>query len=145
MIIRILLIIRADVLLIKSKCKSFFFEGVLIKKIRNPKPVVIKKIKRIKRPLEASEAKEWTLVKIPDLTKNVPSMLKEKQSIDRKINEVANDDLDGLEECLRHLESMDSTELQDKAKEMIDDCSKDELKKILNLLIKIARKSFEND
>ena len=51
----------------------------------------------------------------------------------------------GLEECLRHLESMDSTELQDKAKEMIDDCSKDELKKILNLLIKIARKSFEND
>ena len=67
------------------------------------------------------------------------------ESIDRKINEVANDDLDGLEECLRHLESMDSTELQDKAKEMIDDCSKDELKKILNLLIKIARKSFENE
>ncbi len=67
------------------------------------------------------------------------------ESIDRKINEVANDDLDGLEECLHHLESMDSIELQDKAKEMIDDCSKDELKKILNLLIKIARKSFEND
>ncbi len=67
------------------------------------------------------------------------------ESIDRKINEVANDDLDGLEECLHHLESMDSIELQDKAKEMIDDCSKDELKKILNLLIKIARKSFENE
>ena len=67
------------------------------------------------------------------------------ESIDRKINEVANDDLDGLEECLRHLESMDSIELQDKAKEMIDDCSKDELKKILNLLIKIARKSFEEE
>ena len=57
-IIRILLIIRADVLLIKRRCKSFFFVGDLIKKTRNPKPVVTKKIKRIKRPLEASAAKE---------------------------------------------------------------------------------------
>jgi|TARA_S200000501_G_scaffold6298_1_gene5584 hypothetical protein len=57
-IISILLIIRADVLLIKSKCKSLFFVGDLIKKTRNPKPVVIKKIRRIKRPLEASAAKE---------------------------------------------------------------------------------------
>ena len=43
-IIKILLIIRADVLLIKSKCKSFFFAGDLIKKTKNPKPVVIKKL-----------------------------------------------------------------------------------------------------
>ena len=53
-----LLINSADVLLIKSKCKSFFLEGYLIKKTKNPKPVVTKKIKRIKRPLEASEVKE---------------------------------------------------------------------------------------
>ena len=53
-----LLIISADVLLIRSKCKLFFFTGDLIKKTRNPKPVVIKNIKRMKRPLEASEAKE---------------------------------------------------------------------------------------
>ena len=57
-IISILLIIRADVLLIKSKCKPLFFVGDLIKKTKNPKPVVIKKIRRIKRPLEASAAKE---------------------------------------------------------------------------------------
>jgi len=57
-IIKILLIIKADVLLIKSKCKSFFFDGVLIKKTKKPKPVVRKNIKRIKSPLDASEAKE---------------------------------------------------------------------------------------
>ena len=43
-IISILLIIRADVLLIKSKCKSLFLVGDLIKKTRNPKPVVTKKL-----------------------------------------------------------------------------------------------------
>ena len=36
----------------------FQFPINLIKKTRNPKPVVTKKIKRIKRPLEASAAKE---------------------------------------------------------------------------------------
>jgi hypothetical protein len=45
-------------LLIKSKCKLFFFVGDLIKKTKNPKPVVTKKIKRINKPLEASAAKE---------------------------------------------------------------------------------------
>jgi hypothetical protein len=44
--------------LLKVRCKLFFFVGDLIKKTRNPKPVVTKKIKRIKRPLEASAAKE---------------------------------------------------------------------------------------
>ena len=57
-IISILLIIKADVLLIKSRCKSLFLVGDLIKKTRNQKPVVTKKIRRIKRPLEASAAKE---------------------------------------------------------------------------------------
>ena len=33
---------------IKSKCKLFFFEGDLIKKTRNPNPVVIKKINKYK-------------------------------------------------------------------------------------------------
>ena len=57
-IIRILLIIKADVLFIKSKCKLFFFVGDLIKNTRKPKPVVKKKINKIKRPLEASDANE---------------------------------------------------------------------------------------
>ena len=67
------------------------------------------------------------------------------ESIDRKINEVANDNLDGLESSLNHMDIMDLEEFQIEAKEMIDDCSKDEIKQVLQLLIKIARKSFEND
>ena len=37
---------------------DIFLEGDLIKKIKKPKPVVKKKIRRIKSPLEASAAKE---------------------------------------------------------------------------------------
>ena len=69
--------------------------------------------------------------------------MSDMEAIDKKINEVANDDLDGLEDSLNHLDSVDSDELQSKAKEMIDDCSKKELKKVLTLLIGIARKSFQ--
>jgi hypothetical protein len=65
-------------------------------------------------------------------------------SIDKKINKVANDNLDSLENSLNHLEHMDSAELRSEAKEMIDDCSKNEIKKVLKLLIDIARKSFED-
>ena len=66
-------------------------------------------------------------------------------SIDKKINQSANDDLNGLESSLNHVEFMEREELHDKAKDMLDDCSKDELKKVLTLLIKIARKSFEDN
>jgi len=69
--------------------------------------------------------------------------MSDMEAIDKKINEVANDDLDGLEDSLNHLDSVDSDELQSKAKEMIDDCSKKELKKVLTLLIGIARKSSQ--
>jgi|10_taG_2_1085330.scaffolds.fasta_scaffold71352_2 hypothetical protein len=69
--------------------------------------------------------------------------MSDMEVIDKKINEVANDDLDGLEDSLNHLDSVDSDELQSKAKEMIDDCSKKELKKVLTLLIGIARKSSQ--
>ena len=64
-------------------------------------------------------------------------------SIDKKIKEVANDDLDGLESSLNHMKIMDLEEFQIQAKEMIDDCSKDEIKQVLQLLIKIARKGEE--
>ena len=65
-------------------------------------------------------------------------------SIDKKINEVANDNLDALEKTLDHIDEIDDiSDLQDTAKEMVDDCSyeeRDDLKKVLKLLIKIARK-----
>ena len=64
------------------------------------------------------------------------------EAIDKKINEMGSDNLDCLESSLNH---MDSDELRSEAKEMIDDCSKNELKKVLKLLIKISRKSFEDE
>ena len=63
---------------INRRVKLFFFVGDLIRNTKNPKPVVKKKINKIKRPLEASEANECTLVKIPDLTKNVPKNTQRK-------------------------------------------------------------------
>jgi len=67
--------IKAEVLFINNKRKLFFLFGDLIKNIKKPKPVVKKKISKIKRPLEASDAKECTLVKLPDLTQYVASPL----------------------------------------------------------------------
>ena len=66
-------------------------------------------------------------------------------SIDKKINQSAKDNLDGLENCLDHMKSMDSGELRDKAKEMIDDCSRNELKKVLKLLIDITKENLEDE
>jgi len=64
-------------------------------------------------------------------------------SIEKKIKEVADDNLDALEKTLNLIDAIDDetiSDLQDTAKEMIDDCSKHELKKVLQLLIKIERK-----
>ena len=64
------------------------------------------------------------------------------EAIDKKINEVANDNLNGLDDSLKH---MSSKELRSEAKDMIEDCSKDEVKKVLKLLVSIAKKSFEDE
>ena len=66
-------------------------------------------------------------------------------NIDKKISEVANANLDSLERSLKNIESYGSDELRSEAKEMINDCSKNEIKKVLKLLINISRKSFENN
>ena len=63
------------------------------------------------------------------------------EAIDKKINEVANDNLNGLDDSLKH---MSADELRVEAKDMIEDCSKDEVKKVLKLLVSIAKKSFED-
>ena len=55
-------------------------------------------------------------------------------SIDRKINQSAIDDLDEA-----------FSELQDKAKEMLGDLSKDNFKKYFKGLINLSRKSFEDE
>ena len=62
-------------------------------------------------------------------------------AIDNKINEVANDGLDSLEDSLNHT----SIEvIQQQVKDMIDDCSKSEAKAVLKLMLKQARTSFNN-
>ena len=67
-------------------------------------------------------------------------------SIDRKINQSAIDDLDGVESSLNHIDELDDeafSELQDKAKEMLGDLSKDNFKKYFKGLINLSRKSLE--
>ena len=44
------------------------------------------------------------------------------EAIDKKINEVANDELDEIE---KHLDKVQEEELKDKIIEMMSDCSKD--------------------
>jgi hypothetical protein len=69
-------------------------------------------------------------------------------SIDKKITEVANDNLDALEDTLNHLDEIDDVafrEIQDEGKEMLGDCSKDDFKKTMKLLINIHRKSCEEE
>ena len=68
-------------------------------------------------------------------------------SIDRKINQSAIDDLDGVESSLNHIDELDDeafSELQDKAKEMLGDLSKDNFKKYFKGLINLSRKSLED-
>tara|TARA_Y100001970_G_C13550646_1_gene516679 strand:- start:2 stop:304 length:303 start_codon:yes stop_codon:yes gene_type:complete len=85
MIIKILLITSADTLFMNKKFIGFDASGDFNRKTKNPKPVTIKKISKMNMPLEASLAKECTLVKMPDLTKNVPNTLNEKHNMDRNI------------------------------------------------------------
>ena len=48
------------------------------------------------------------------------------EAIDKKINEVATDNLNGLKDSLNY---MSADELRSEAKNMIEDCSRDEVKK----------------
>ena len=79
-----MLITNADTLLTSNRFRELEFFGSFSKKTKKPKPVTRKKISKINKPLEASAAKECTLVRIPDLTKKVPNTLKEKHNIDKK-------------------------------------------------------------
>ena len=68
--------------------------------------------------------------------------MSDMEEIDKKINKVANDELDEIE---KHLDKVQEVELKDKIIEMMSDCSKDELKLVIKLLVKISRKSFEDE
>tara|TARA_B100000963_G_scaffold49559_1_gene37757 strand:+ start:846 stop:1010 length:165 start_codon:yes stop_codon:yes gene_type:complete len=53
-----LLIISAETLFINKKFIGFEFSGDFNRKTKKPKPVTIKKINNMNKPLEASLAKE---------------------------------------------------------------------------------------
>ena len=59
------------------------FTGLIIN-TKKENPVIIKNNINIKIPLNESFANACTLIKTPDLTRNVPSKLNEKHSIERK-------------------------------------------------------------
>ena len=67
-------------------CDEFFKYNI------NAAPVIIARNKRINAPLAGSLANECTEVRIPDLTKNVPSRLSEKAMIDNNIVQFLNID-----------------------------------------------------
>jgi hypothetical protein len=64
-------------------------------------------------------------------------------SIDNRIAEVTVAELDGIESELDHVNILDDksfSELQDVIKEMLDDCSKSNFKKVGKFLVKLVRK-----
>ena len=76
---------RADDLFINNKFNLLLESDDLKIKRMKEKPVMTRKSINIKIPLDESVAKEWTLVSIPDRTRNVPKTLNEKHKIERKI------------------------------------------------------------
>ena len=65
--------------------------------------------------------------------------MSDMEAIDKKINEVANDHLDGLEDSLKH---MDLDSIRSEINKMLDDCDINELQKVAKILINLSRKSF---
>jgi hypothetical protein len=64
------------------------------------------------------------------------------EAIDKKINEVANDNLDALEDSLKH---MDMDSIREEIDKMLDECDLDEHIKIAKILINLSRKSFVDE
>ena len=68
--------------------------------------------------------------------------MSDMETIDKKINQSANDHLDSLEKSLK---DMDFDGIKSEISEMLEDCSLDELKKVAKILVTIAKKSFQDE
>ena len=66
------------------------------------------------------------------------------EAIDKKVNEVANDNFDALENSLKHMEP---EEIKKEIDDMLDDCLDDKkvLIRIAKILINKSRESFEDE
>ena len=63
-------------------------------------------------------------------------------SIDKKITEVANDNLDGIESSLNHIDELnakDFSDLHEEIKEMLGDLNKDNFKKAGKVIVNLSR------
>ena len=67
-------------------------------------------------------------------------------SIDKKITEVANDSLDGIESSLDHIDELDSkdfSDLHEEIKEMLGDLNKNNFKKAGKVIVSLSREEEE--
>jgi len=67
-------------------------------------------------------------------------------SIDKKITEVANDSLDGIESSLTHIDELDSkdfSDLHEEIKEMLGDLNKNNFRKAGKFIVNLSRKEEE--
>ena len=67
-------------------------------------------------------------------------------SIDRKINQSAIDDLDGVESSLNHIDKLnakDFSDLHEEIKEMLGDLNKDNFKKAGKVIVNLSREEEE--
>ena len=63
-------------------------------------------------------------------------------SIDKKITEVANDNLDGIESSLNHIDKLnakDFSDLHEEMKEMLGDLNRDNFKKAGKVIVNLSR------
>ena len=110
-------------------------------KKRNPMAQELRTPKYRKRVVEDKRRKEVNMNNDMDNWKD-----NGMDSIDNRIAEVDNDNLDGMESDLDHIDTLDDesfSELQDAMKELLDDCSKSDFKKVGKFLIKLMRKETE--
>ena len=96
------------------------------------------------KSIQIRERKASSGATIEGLKKRKDDLLERVQSeLNIKESEILeNSNLNGLDDSLNH---MSADELRSEAKDMIEDCSKDEVKKVLKLLVSIAKKSFEDE
>jgi len=67
-------------------------------------------------------------------------------SIDKKITEVANDSLDGIESSLTHIDELDSKDFSDlhgEIKEMLGDLNKNNFRKAGKFIVNLSREEEE--
>ena len=83
---------------------------------------------------------------LDDIREEVNMSDNDIDSIDKKITEVANDNLDGIESSIDHIDELDSkafSDLHEEIKEMLDDLNTDNFKKAGKFIVNLSREEEE--